>query len=250
MASGVEAFEYLDSPDAPFVPSWAGWDRAPDAALGGKPHGIRPTPARPEKNAEFERRLAEETRRSFEAGRARGMEEGRKAERGAHAEAGAAEEAKRIRHAAALLEEFNGERARYFHAVEAEVVRLALAMAARILRREAGSDPLLLMGAARVALGQISGAAEVRLLVPAAELNLWSEAMALLPNLSVRPLVVAGDGMEVGECRIETSLGEADLGVGAQLAEIEAAFLGHTPAARSPEEMQRQPAGANAESVT
>ena len=48
------------------------------------------------------------------------------------------------------------ERDRYLHAVEHEVVKLALAVAARILRREAQMDPLLLTGAVRVALGQLS----------------------------------------------------------------------------------------------
>ena len=59
------------------------------------------------------------------------------------------------------------ERDRYLHAVEHEVVELALAVAARILRREAQMDPLLLTGAVRVALGQLSGSTEVRLRVPA-----------------------------------------------------------------------------------
>jgi flagellar assembly protein FliH len=40
-------------------------------------------------------------------------------------------------------------------------------------------DPLLLTGAVRVALGQLAGATEVRLRVPAAELDLWTESMAL-----------------------------------------------------------------------
>ena len=61
------------------------------------------------------------------------------------------------RQAAELCESFAEERDRYLHAVEQEVVRLALAVAARILRREAQMDPLLLTGAVRVALGQLSG---------------------------------------------------------------------------------------------
>ena len=36
------------------------------------------------------------------------------------------------------------------------MVKLALAIAARILRREAQTDPLLLTGAVRVALGQLA----------------------------------------------------------------------------------------------
>ena len=43
-------------------------------------------------------------------------------------------------------EEFGRERGRYFAGVEAEVVKLALAIAARVLHREAKLDPLLLAG--------------------------------------------------------------------------------------------------------
>ena len=63
------------------------------------------------------------------------------------------------------------ERDRYFEAVEHEVVKLALAVAARILRREAQMDPLLLTGAVRVALGQLSASTQVRSRVPAADLR-------------------------------------------------------------------------------
>jgi flagellar assembly protein FliH len=110
-------------------------------------------------------------------------------------------------------------------AVEHEVVELALAVAARILRREAQMDPLLLTGAVRVALGQLSGSTQVRLRVPAAELDLWSESMALVPNLAVRPTVIAGEGMRLGDCMIETELGSVDLGIRAQLGEIERGFF-------------------------
>src|ERR1700754_4367646 len=49
-------------------------------------------------------------------------------------------------------DEFRKERAKYFAQVEAEVVKLALAIAARVLHREASLDPLLLAGVVRVAL--------------------------------------------------------------------------------------------------
>ncbi len=111
------------------------------------------------------------------------------------------------------------------------MVKLALAVAARILRREAQMDPLLLTGAVRVALGQLGGSSEVRLRVPAAELELWTEAIALLPNLAVKPTVVAGEGMRLGECMIETKLGTVDLGIRAQLGEIERGFFDRAGAA-------------------
>lgn len=233
-AECVESFDYPESPDTPFVPSWTGWEQAPDAAhnpaCAADGHGEREkrSPAENAAAADSERCLAEEARRSFEAGRARGIEEGRAAERQARDRALAAEGREKILQAAALLEEFAAERERYFEVVEAEVVRLAIAVAARILRREAASDPLLLMGAVRAALGQIAGSTEVRLHVPAAELDLWTEAIALLPKLAAKPTVLAGEGMALGECRMETALGTADLGLRAQLVEVERAVLGET----------------------
>ena len=90
-------------------------------------------------------------------GERKGQQEGRQTEREAQAAAQAAAEERRIRQAAELVENLAHERDQYLHAVEYEVVKLALAVAARILRREAQMDPLLLTGAVRVALGQLSG---------------------------------------------------------------------------------------------
>lgn len=123
------------------------------------------------------------------------------------------------------IREFAQARDRYLAEVEQEVVRLALAIAARVLRREALMDPLLLSGAVRVALGQLSDTTEVRLRVPAAEHEMWSEMLRLMPNLPVRPEVVADEALPSAECRIETRLGAVDLGVKSQLAEIERGFF-------------------------
>jgi len=49
--------------------------------------------------------------------------------------------------------------------------------------------------------------------------------MALLPNLPVKPVVLAGEGMRVGECAIETEMGAVDLGIRPQLSEIERGFF-------------------------
>jgi flagellar assembly protein FliH len=65
----------------------------------------------------------------------------------------------------------------------------------------------------------------VRLRVPAAELDLWAEAIALVPNLPVKPTVEVGEGMRLGDCMIETGLGSVDLGIRAQLSEIERGFF-------------------------
>jgi flagellar assembly protein FliH len=169
--------------------------------------------------------LAEETRKSFEAGRERGKQEGRQSQREAQAAALAIAEEQRVLRAAELVAAFAHERERYLGAVEHEVVKLALMVAARILRREAQMDPLLLTGAVRVALGQLSSSTRVRLRVPQAELALWTETILRLPKLPVRPEVIPGEGMQLGDCMVETEMGSVDLGVRTQLGEIERGFF-------------------------
>ena len=226
MAGRIEVFEYPADPNAPALPVWNGWATDAQAGAREEPARERAQGARDAGvHAEHEQRLAEETRRSFEAGRERGRQEGRQVEREAQAVAQVAAEQRRVQQAAALIESFAEERDRYLQAVEHEVVELALAVAARILRREAQMDPLLLTGAVRVALGQLSGSTEVRLRVPAAELDLWTEAIALLPNLAMKPVLAAGEAMRLGDCVIETGLGSVDLGIRAQLGEIERGFF-------------------------
>ena len=185
--------------------------------------------------AEFDHRLAVETQRSFEAGREQGRVESRRTEREAHGATHTAAEQQRARQAAELVESFAQERDRYLLGVEHEVVELALAIAARILRREAQMDPLLLTGAVRVALGQLSASTQVRLRVPPAEFDLWTETIALLPKLRVKPTVVAGEGMRLGDCMIETELGSLDMGIRAQLSEIEHGFFDRVGGRSSPQ---------------
>ena len=220
----IEVFDYLADPDAPSLPEWTGWANAAESASKTDAMPARDAGAEAKESklrAEFDARLAEEKRRAFEAGR----EQGRQAEREAQSGPQAAAQQQRTQQAAELIESFAQERDRYMGAVEHEVVKLALAVAARILRREAQMDPLLLTGAVRVALGQLSGSTQARLRVPEAELDLWREAIALVPNLTVRPTVSAGEGMRLGDCVIETELGSVDLGIRSQLGEIERGFF-------------------------
>ena len=222
----IEAFEYPPSAHGAVAPAWNGYvDAAP------QPEQAQPG-AEPASRAEWEIRLLEETRRSFEAGRERGRVEGRDAEREEQSAGRAAAEQQEARRMAGLVESFAAARDRYLHAAEQEVVKLALAVAARILRREAQMDPLLLSGAVRVALGQLSTTTEVKLRVPEAELELWTEAMALVPNLALKPEVVAGEGLRLGDCVVESKLGTVDLGIRAQLAEIERGFFDRAGAGR------------------
>lgn len=86
-------------------------------------------------------------------------------------------------------------------------------------------DPLLLTGAVRVALGQLAETTAVRLRVPAAQSAMWTELLRLMPGLPLRPEVVADAEMQEAEAVLEAELGTVDLGVRAQIAEIERGFF-------------------------
>jgi len=120
-------------------------------------------------------------------------------------------------------EEFRQERARYFAGVEAEVVKLALAIAARVLHREANFDPLLLMGVVRVALEKVAEDSAAVLRVPVSAMEMWRETLTegLGPSLQI----VGDERLGAGECVLDTNVGRVKLGVSAQLEEIERGFF-------------------------
>jgi hypothetical protein len=108
-------------------------------------------------------------------------------------------------------EEFERERTRYFAAVEGQVVKLSLAIAARVLYREAKMDPLLLSAAVRVALEKVEDQSETRLKVPISEVALWKEVFETGKADSVK--VLGEECMTRGECVLETSVGTVELGI-------------------------------------
>jgi flagellar assembly protein FliH len=122
---------------------------------------------------------------------------------------------------ARVCEEFGRERSKYFAAVESEVVKLALAIAARVLHREAKMDPLLLTAAVRVALGKVAEDSATTLRVPADDVAMWRDVFG--SNDAVQ--VVGDERMTAGECVLETNVGKVELGVSAQLEEIEKGFF-------------------------
>jgi flagellar assembly protein FliH len=120
-------------------------------------------------------------------------------------------------------EEFARERARYFAGVEAEVVKLALAIAARVLHREVKLDPLLLTGVVRVALEKVAEDSATVLRVPEDAVETWREFFAASPESSLQ--IVGDERLAAGECVLETTVGRVELGVSAQLDEIERGFF-------------------------
>jgi len=123
------------------------------------------------------------------------------------------------------LQDFAREREAYFGRVEAEVVRLALGIARKILHREAQVDPLLLAGVVRVGLEKVAAGTRVRLRVHPDEVKLWQEFFAQQPNLQLSVELMGDASLGQGHCLLETELGSTDLTLETQLKEIEQGFF-------------------------
>lgn len=120
-------------------------------------------------------------------------------------------------------ERFARERTQYFALVEEEIVRLALAIAAHVLHRETEIDPLILKGSVRVALEKVQGKETAVLRAPEEQVEDWKK---ILLEAHREDVSVVGDSrFQAGECILETSVGRVDLGVKAQLEEIEKGFF-------------------------
>ena len=137
--------------------------RGPDAAEGSPVHRMWPMLRRscrafPPLRSVFARpRLG--PRREIERLHREGREAADQARREAEREGKVALD-RSVQQIGAALEGFRREREDYFARVEREVVQLALAIAARVLNREAQFDPMLLSGAVRVALGHLGETTE------------------------------------------------------------------------------------------
>ncbi len=125
---------------------------------------------------------------------------------------------------AKALAEFIRERGTYYRKIEEEAAQLALAIARKILHREAQVDPLLLMGIVRVALERIEGATGVKLAVAPQQAPDWQRFLASRMEPGDLPEIVEDAAIPPGQCQLRTSMGTAQLGVEVQLKEIEQGF--------------------------
>jgi len=125
----------------------------------------------------------------------------------------------------AALRDFARERSRYFEQVEPEVVQLALAIARRILHREAQIDPLLLAGMVRVALEKIEQGAKVVVRVNPQQVSECRTYFASHLEGREIPEVEDDPAIEKDTCTLHTALGTVELGLEVQLKEIERGLL-------------------------
>lgn len=126
---------------------------------------------------------------------------------------------------AQALEDFDRERKTYFERVEGEVVQLALAVARKILHREAQVDPLFLAGVVRVALGKVAAGSAVKLRVPESEIFQWRQIVATLKDVQPQPEVIGDPAQPAGRCVMETDVGSTNISLEGQFREIERGLL-------------------------
>jgi len=117
---------------------------------------------------------------------------------------------------------FAAQRERYFASAEEQVVRLALAIAARVLHRESTADPELLAATVRAALSRLQEGSAAVLRIPGSELGMWEE---MFPSGHQPTVQVAVDHrMKPGDCALETAVGRVEMGIAVQLDEVARGF--------------------------
>ncbi len=104
---------------------------------------------------------------------------------------------------------------------EPELVRLSMAIARRILRRELSMDPEALLGLVKAGLERIESADLHRVRVHPEHASILA---GLLEGAARRVEIAADPGLPVGAVIFETSRGSLDTGLETQLKEIERGF--------------------------
>jgi flagellar assembly protein FliH len=86
-------------------------------------------------------------------------------------------------------------------------------------------DPLFLAGAVRVALDKLADSSGIVLRVAPGQVLVWQEMFRLSPEANAQPEILGDLSLPSGECVLETRLGTIEVGVRAQLEEIEKGFF-------------------------
>jgi flagellar assembly protein FliH len=120
-----------------------------------------------------------------------------------------------------LLVQFQQQRADYYSKVEIELVHLALAIAAKILHRESQVDRMVVAGLVKVTLERLQQNTKVVVRVRPEDAAGWRHYFRDHAFLQV----VEDFALEPRACLLETELGVANMGLDAQLKEVEQGFF-------------------------
>jgi|GEM_PF-5354318 len=114
------------------------------------------------------------------------------------------------------------DRREFFHAAEAAVVELTLAIARRVLHREVDLGMLPLRSVVKAALDRVREGSRCVLRVQADSVPEWEQMI----GSAGRTIEVVGDVMlTAAECELGTEVGKVDVSVNVQMSEIERSFF-------------------------
>lgn len=122
-----------------------------------------------------------------------------------------------------VIDELAGMRKRLRAEAEQDVVRLALAIARRVLHREMATDPEAVLGLVKAASETLDAREIHRLRVSPPDASLLTQFRERL-GFPPRVEVVADAALEAGSAIFETARGSLDVSVNTQLAEIDRGF--------------------------
>ncbi|MDX2266678.1 MAG: FliH/SctL family protein [Bryobacter sp.] len=213
-AIGLRAWtvEDLDGSTTPgLVPVANAW------SPGHAPAAENPTPA--DWSAEIERAAAQHQRELQEA-----IERTRREAEARFKQKLEQEVEPWLRRMAASIEDIATVRQRYLAESEEKVVRLAVAIAQRILHREVQIDSLALLGLLRAAIEKSEMREMQKILLNPQDLEALRPHLAKL-NLPPRVEIAAERGLERGALLVESTSGTLDASIDAQLDEVERGFI-------------------------
>ena len=119
---------------------------------------------------------------------------------------------------------FEQQRDQYYSKVEAEIVQLALAIAAKILHRESQVDPMLVAALVRLAMEHMREESSVTIRVRPEKAAAWRHYFAGITPPS-RVEIAEDPQLAEDDCMMETELGSANFGIEKQLKEVEQGFF-------------------------
>jgi flagellar assembly protein FliH len=119
-----------------------------------------------------------------------------------------------------LMRELGSHKARLRMELEEDTVKLAIAIARRVLNRELATDPDVILGLVKAAFAKLNAREAIRLRVSPPDAAVLQQHR---PKLDLPPaLEIAGDtSLGVGSVIFETTRGQLDASVDTQLGEIE-----------------------------
>jgi flagellar assembly protein FliH len=202
--AAIEAFEYQEPGrfEASSVPGIAeGADTAPNGSAG--------------------RHAVEDLALKLAEARAEGLREGLQGAQQSFEKRLADERAKIAEAIRAFAQKTN----EYYSRAEVELVHLSLAIAAKILHREAQVDRMLVAALVKVAMEKLQQGTTATVRVRPEEVADWNRYFEGNTTSEIRLEVKADPLVEAHNCILETDLGSTQLGLDAQLKEIEQGFF-------------------------